>query len=391
MSEARVSEARSPGLRVEPIDEARRPAWDAFVAAAPQGDVLQSWAWGDVAAWRGELPTRIALLDGDGELRGLAQVLVRPTLLGRTVLYVPHGPLWDPADPGALQLLLEAMAGVAREADGIVVKLDPRGDGLAPDDLERLDETLAERGLRPARQFLQAPVTQVVDLAGGPEAIRRGWQQLARRNVSRAEREGVTTRVDREGEATAVAAFQRVHAETARRGGFVPRSQAFLERLAEAFAQGGGWYLCLAEKDGRTIGGMLALRFGDRAYYLYGGSSGDPADREARPGYATMAGLIHGLAADGVRTLDMWGIADGGSEERAAAATTRGAAATDGGAATPQSDGSSEQRSWGGFSFFKQRFGGREVHHAGTWDLVVAPGWYRLRDLAERARAVVRR
>jgi lipid II:glycine glycyltransferase (peptidoglycan interpeptide bridge formation enzyme) len=373
-----MSAQGAPALGVKRIDEAGRTAWDAYVADAPRGDVLHSWAWGEVAAWRGEPPTRLGLYDADGALCGAAQVLVRPTALGRTVLYVPHGPLWDPALPGALGALLDAITAVAREASGIVVKLDPRGDGLGPDELGSLRAELAGRGLRQARQFLQAPITQVVELAGGPEVIRGSWQQLARRNVARAVREGVTTRVVRDGDAAAIAAFQRVHAETARRGGFAARSGAFLERLAAAFAPGGGWYLSLAEKDGRTIGGMVGLRFGDRAYYLYGGSSGDPADRDARPGYATMAGLITALAEDGVRTLDMWGIADGGAEERGVAARER-------------TSGTDEQQSWGGFSFFKQRFGGTEVHHAETWDLVVSPGWYAIRGLAERARLAMAR
>lgn len=373
-----MSAQGAPVRGVEWIEEAGRGAWDAYVAGAPRGDVLHSWAWGEVAAWRGEPPSRIGLFDTDGGLRGVAQVLVRPSALGRTVLYVPHGPLWDPALPGALEALLDRITSMAREARAIVVKLDPRGDGLGPDELAALQAMLVARGLRRARQFLQAPVTQVVALAGGADAIRRDWHQLARRNVARAEREGVTTRIDREGDPAAIAAFQRIHAETARRAGFSPRSDAFLERLAAAFAPGGGWYLCLAEKDGQTIGGMLGLRFGDRAYYLYGGSTGDPAFRDARPGYATMAGLMTALAADGVRMFDMWGIADGGAEARSPTATD-------------PTGGAGEQRSWGGFSFFKQRFGGAEVHHAGTWDLVIAPGWYAVRDALERARGTIGR
>src|SRR5262249_18275588 len=162
--------------------------------------------------------------------------------------------------------LLDEVAVVGREARGIVVKLDPRGDGLGPDGLASLRATLAGRGLRESRQFLQAPSTQIVELTGGPDAFRSSWHQLARRNVSKAKKEGVRTRVDRDGDPGAVAAFERVHAETARRAGFSARSEAFLERLAGAFAPAGGWYLCLAEKDGLTIGGMLGIRFGDRAY-----------------------------------------------------------------------------------------------------------------------------
>jgi len=373
-------------LGTAPVDAADRAGWDAFVAGHPRGDLLHAWAWGEVAAWRGERPVRLGLRDAAGALRGVAQVLVRPTLFGRSVVYVPHGPIWDAGEEGALEALLEGIAVRAREEHAIVVKLDPRGDGLSDAELEALRTTLASRGLREARQFLQAPVTQIIDLRGGDEAIRKGWHQLARRNVARAEREGASTRIVRDVDLTAIEAFRSVHDETARRAGFAPRSIAFLQQLAGAFAPTGGWYLCLAEKDGHTIGGMVAVRFGDRAYYLYGGSSGDPAFRDARPGYATMAGLMTALSADGVTALDTWGIADDPRSSGAAPDPKEG------GASDGKEGGAAEgQASWGGFSFFKQRFGGTEVHHAGTFDLVVSPAWNAIRDLGEQARSLLGR
>jgi len=365
-------------LRTSNVEVGERTAWDGFAAAHPRGDLLHAWAWGEVTAWRGERPYRLGVHDAAGTLRAVAQVLVRPTLFGRSVVYVPHGPLWDTDDHATFERLLEAIADLARQEHAIVVKLDPRGDGLSDSDLAALRNELTGQGLREARQFLQAPVTQVIDLRGGDEAIRKGWHQLARRNVSRAEREGVATRIVRDVDLTAIEAFHGVHDETARRAGFAPRSVAFLQQLASSFAPAGGWYLCLAEKDGRTIGGMVAIRFGDRAYYLYGGSTGDPAFRDARPGYATMAGLMEALGSDGVTALDTWGIADGAESGRAAAGRPVGSAAE-------------SQESWGGFSFFKQRFGGTEVHHVGTYDLVVSPVWNSIRDLGERARSLLGR
>ena len=36
-----------------------RPAWDAFVAARPEADLLQAWGWGECTALAGEPPIRI--------------------------------------------------------------------------------------------------------------------------------------------------------------------------------------------------------------------------------------------------------------------------------------------------------------------------------------------
>jgi lipid II:glycine glycyltransferase (peptidoglycan interpeptide bridge formation enzyme) len=104
---------------------------------------------------------------------------------------------------------------------------------------------------------------------------------------------------------------------------------------------------------------MVTLRVADRAFYLYGASSRDPELKNANAGYATMGATMEALAADGVKTLDLWGVAE--SDE-----------------AAPES--------WAGFSAFKRRFGGMPVRHPGTFDLVVDRFWYTIRDVRERTR-----
>jgi lipid II:glycine glycyltransferase (peptidoglycan interpeptide bridge formation enzyme) len=62
--------------------------------------------------------------------------------------------------------------------------------------------------------------------------------------------------------------------------------------------------------------------------------------------------------ADGVKSLDLWGVAE-----------------TDDTEADPE---------WAGFSMFKRGFGGVRLAHPRAMDLVVSPSWYRLRDWRER-------
>jgi lipid II:glycine glycyltransferase (peptidoglycan interpeptide bridge formation enzyme) len=71
-----------------------------------------------------------------------------------------------------------------------------------------------------------------------------------------------------------------------------------------------------------------------------------------------MGATMEALAADGVSTLDLWGVAE--SDD-----------APDG---------------WSGFSAFKRRFGGTPLRHPGTFDLVIDRFWYTIRDLRERGR-----
>jgi lipid II:glycine glycyltransferase (peptidoglycan interpeptide bridge formation enzyme) len=349
----------APALRLALAAAESRGAWDEFVAGRPEGDILQTWAWGDVMAVAGEPPSRIVLRGEDGAVRGVAQALVRPTQLGRSVIYVPHGPVWEREAPDAddlLRHLVRGLRALGRDRRGIVVKLDPRGDG---GDADAVRAALLAHGPRPARHDLQARTTRIVDLANGGDELRKTWDKDARNLYRRAAKEGVVTEVQRRGDRESIAAFHGLLEDTAERKQFRSHGLDFLWALADSLGPSGGWYLCLARKDGRPIGGMVTLRLGDRAFYLYGASSRDPGLKNANSGYATMGATMEALAADGVRTLDLWGVAE--PDE-----------------AAPDS--------WAGFSAFKRRFGGTPVRHPGTFDLVVDRFWYTLRDVRERRR-----
>ena len=354
---------------VRPASEADRPAWQTFLESRPEGDPLQAWAWGSVIEGEGESPRRLVLVDsGDGRLRGIAQGLVRPLGLGRTMLYVPHGPIWEreAADgPAVLAGLVAGLRTLARTERSIVVKLDPRavpgaapdvGPGAEPD--PGAGALLGALGLRRSRLDLQAATTRIVDLRDGGAGLQASWHADARRLVHRAEREAVTTEVVRDASPGPLTEFAGLLAATAHRSAFRARSPAFLARLATAFAAEGAWYLVLARLDGRAIAGVAAPRVGDRAYYLYGASSREPAVRHAYGAYAALARTMASLAADGVRTLDLWGV-------------------------TEREDASADP-AWAGFSAFKRSFGGSPLRHPGTWDLVVDPLWNGLRELRGR-------
>lgn len=345
-----------PG-RVRLATDADRPAWDALIAARPEADPLQTWAWGEVTGRHGERPVRLVLETDDG-LVGVAQVLLRATTGRRTVGYVPHGPIWRHDVPSDLPLLLAGIHDAARGERAIVVKVDPRA--ATDDDAQTLAASLRDAGLRPARFDLQAPTTRIVDLTGGQEGIWGRWEPDARTRVRRAAKEGVVTAVDRSGARAAVAALAALHAGTAERATFRARSASFLGDAAAAFSPSGGWLAVEARIDGQSVAAMGFLRVGDRAAYLWGGSSRDAVAERSRAQYAVLGAAMEALAADGAMTLDLWGVVELDEE-----------------AAHPDA---------AGYSRFKRKFGGRPLRHPGTFDLVVDPRWYRLRDVRERLR-----
>jgi peptidoglycan pentaglycine glycine transferase (the first glycine) len=340
---------------------ADRSGWDAFLAARSEGDILQSWTWGEAGAGEpGEHWSRLVVTGDGGRIRGLAQVLDRRTAFGRTILYVPHGPVWQREAPDAAELLSRLIHGLrshARSRRGVVLKLDPRAseDATITASLAR---GLLAAGLRRPRHDLQAPTTRIIALDPAPADPIADWTKDARAELRRSEREGVTTRVLREPDGAALDAFHGLLGETSDRQAFRARSRDFLGVLADELSRSGDWFLGLAEHDGRLLAGAVAPRTGDRGSYLYAASTRDPELAKKRGPYAVMAALLRAHRDASTRTFDLWGVRE--------------------------KDDPTVKMAWEGFSLFKRRFGGTPVRHPGTFDLVIDPFWNAMRDIRER-------
>jgi lipid II:glycine glycyltransferase (peptidoglycan interpeptide bridge formation enzyme) len=341
---------------VRRADDTDRPAWDAFVASRPEADLLQTWAWGECTALANEPPARLVLEDG-GKIRGVAQALMRPAGFGRQVAYVAHGPIWDRSAPDADKFfawLLQGLNSLARKQKALVVKLDPRAEPGDSTDLVRL---ATEHDLRPAPD-LQAPTTRLIDLLDGGEQLEASWHADARRLSRRAERERTQVRISRQPDPAEIEILHDLMTRTAERGGdFRVRSPEFLTRLATEFARTNGWYLGIARVEGTPIAAMAFPRLANRAYYLYGALLRDERYKHHYGAHAVMATMLRTLAADGCRTVDMWGVVEPND---------------------PDAD-----PAWRGFSDFKRTFGGTPLRHPGLFDLVTDRRWYALRQVRE--------
>ena len=336
-------------------DDTDRPAWDSFVASRPEADLLQAWGWGECTAIADERPIRILVEDG-GTIRGVAQVLMRRAPFGKQIAYVPHGPVWDRSAADADRIfawLIQGLRTLARKEKAIVVKLDPRAEPGQRLDFHRL---AGEHQLRRAPD-LQAPTTRIVELLDGREQLEASWHADARRLSKRAVREGTVVAVARDADEADTSVLHQLLTDVAEHADFRVRTPEFLQRLASEFSRTGGWYLGIARVGDTPIAAMAFPRVGDRAYYLYGALLRDERFKHNYGSHAIMAELLRHLAADGCRSVDMWGVVE--PDDRAA------------------------DPGWKGFSDFKRTFGGTPLRHPGLYDLVTDPFWYRLRRIRE--------
>jgi lipid II:glycine glycyltransferase (peptidoglycan interpeptide bridge formation enzyme) len=328
--------------------------WDGFVAAQPDGHILQSSRWGDLKARFGWLMERVALTR-EGRLVAGAQVLFRPLPWGQTLAYVPRGPLVDWRDPQQVQALLDGIADVARHRRAVALKIEPE----LPDD-PQMAALLSGYGFL-AGHTIQPRSTIVLDLQPGEDAILARMKSKWRYNVRLAERKGVQVR---EGDRADLAPFQRLVDETGQRDRFGVHSAEYHAAAYDLFVDAGQAVWLLAEAKGQILAAIVVFALGDKGWYFWGASGS--AHRNLMPNHALQWAAIRWARERGCRSYDLWGIPDEVGSDPAAYKD-------------PKTWGSGGL--WGVYRF-KRGFGGRVVRSVGAWDLVYSVTGYWIYRLA---------
>jgi len=368
----RRPKTESPAIRKAPVavdrvvretTEADYSDWQLLLGRLPSGDPLHDWEWAAVAAADGE-PARRFVVQEKGDLVALASAHVRRTVLGRSFWYVPRGPVLDYDDPRASRRLAALLAGigeVARAERAVAVRLEPRVERASP--AARLFDGV---GLHRTSATLQTPDTRLVELLSDDEALLATFDKDTRYAIRRSAREGVTTQVIADpADDAALAELHAIVTETLRRAEYRLPSLERYRIIWRALAGAGRARIIQAHYAGRLESAALMAVEGDRSFYLYAGSVREaPGETKRFASYAVQWQMMRTAREMGARVHDLWGVAP---ED-----------------ATPD-------HPWYGYSLFKKGFGGRFVSWAGSWDLVVDPFLYHLRDLATGARRTVGR
>lgn len=308
-------------------------------AGAPLGaGFLQCPSWAQVKeGWRAQL-LGWGPEPEQGELSGAALVLLRQFPGTRKYFaYLPEGPVADWSDP-ELDRWLTPLLGHLRESGAFAVRIGPSpayrrwsaarlksstgsgrnlGDVLASE-VDPLGTAVAER-LR-ARDWRRcggdgagadgdAQPRHVfhVPLAGrSAEDLWSGLNQEWRRNVRRAQKEGVQVVV---GSAAELPDFHRLLRITEERDGFrLGRSLAYYERQYAALnaEEPGRMKLYLARHRGEVLAAHTMITVGRRVWYQTGASADHR--REVRPSNALQWRMLLDAHALGADVYDMRGV-----------------------------------------------------------------------------------
>lgn len=330
-------------LTVRTISADQHARW---LRSRPSVSFLQLPTWADVkVGWRGE---SVGWFDGDRQV-GAALILHRPVpkVRRRSLAYIPEGPVLDwESSSRPISEWLAPLLEHCKSVGAFQVKMGP------PVASRRWDAETVKKALADAESGAWNAACDLGHVTADwhstsasalTDALRAGgWQQEAsagagfgdvqprfvycipladrslddvfagfnqqwRRNIRKAEKSGVQTRL---GTREDLAAFHRVYVETAERDRFTPRGQVYFERMWDALNKDNDDYhemtLHIAEHDGHVAAATIMIRVGDHAWYSYGAST--TADRDVRPSNALQWQMITRAHEMGCSVYDLRGI-----------------------------------------------------------------------------------
>jgi vancomycin resistance protein VanK len=184
------------------------------------------------------------------------------------------------------------------------------------------------------------PANPDATVARTEDELLKGMNQLWRRNIKRAEKEGVEVRVS-DGSGKDLEAFHDLYVHTAARDHFTPRPLSYFRRMVDAMRaeDAGRITLYLARHEGDLVAATTLVRVGAQAWYSYGASSSQK--REVRGSNALQWAMMRDSLAAGCDVYDLRGI-------------------------TPTLSADDPHV---GLIQFKAGTGGQAVEYAGEWDL----------------------
>jgi peptidoglycan pentaglycine glycine transferase (the first glycine) len=336
--QSRSRTSHLPDLEVKLATEAQREDWNAFVASAANGHVLQSWEWGAFKAAYGWQPLRL-LFYRDGELAAAASVLKRAA--GPfSMCYVPKGPIVDYGVPDLAGQVLDAVTALARRHRAIYVKIDP--DVPAGDDAAL--GVLRQHGFQQG-ESIQRPNTMMLDISGTEEDVLGRFKPKWRYNIRLAEKKGVE--IVQAGPED-FPEFYRIYKETGERDNFIVRPYDYCRLEWQTFLDAGMASMWLAKYEGQILAGIMPFAIGKRMWYMFGLSSN--LHRNLMPNHLLQWRAMQWGRSAGCTEYDMWGAPDELTED---------------------------QPLWGVY-LFKQGFGAEFTSWAGAHDRVLQPPLYAL-------------
>jgi len=287
-------------MNLKIITYPERQRWNEFVAASPQGSILQSYEWGEFKSLFGWKPIRIVLEEQEKIIAGISILKREIPFIGHSLFYAPRGAVIDYSNKDLLNSLLEAVEKEADRNHALSLKIDPEvfeEDKIALENLKSL-------GFEKALKQVQPRATLVLDLERDLEAILASFEEKTRYNIRLAEKKGVSVKEDKSEKG--IDGFYKLYEETAKRDKFMVHPLRYYQKIREILFSAGLGTNFIAFYEGKPIAAVVIFSFGKKLWYMYGASASEY--RNVMPNHLLHWEVIKWAKGKGIREYDLWGI-----------------------------------------------------------------------------------
>ena len=242
-----------------------------FLQNNPKTNFMQSPEWAKVKTeWKNEF---IIVKDENGNIKGTMSILLRKTpIFGRYIMYAPRGFMCDVHDKETLKKLTEKATEIAKKYKAFIFRLDP--DVLQSD--EEFKNIIKELGyktkknIKDINQVIQPKYVFRLDVKNKTEEeLLKSFESKTRYNIRLATKKGVTTRV---GTRDDLKIFYDIMKTTGSRDDFFIRPLSYFQKIYDSMGPE-HVRLIIAEYENEPIAAVLPILYGNKVWYLYGGSS----------------------------------------------------------------------------------------------------------------------
>jgi hypothetical protein len=238
---------------LNPLDD---PNWDDSLFTASQATFFHSQAWARVLSESYGYVPRYFVSTENSKLRGLFPVMeIRSFLTGKRGVGLPFSDMCDPLadDIEAFDALFKQAATYGREAGW--KHLEIRGGN----------------GFLREKPFYAQHFVHNLDLSADEVKVSGRFKPNTRRNIRKAEKEGVQVTLERSIES--IAAFYKLNCGTRRHHGLPPQPWMFFKKIYEHVIAPGKGFVVLAHFQKRLVAAAVFTLYRDQAIYKYGAST----------------------------------------------------------------------------------------------------------------------
>jgi hypothetical protein len=237
------------------INPLHEPGWDALLETSDQTTFFHTSAWArGLNESYGYVPQYFTVIEG-GKLRGLIAVMeIKSFLTGKRGVSLPFSDECNPVakDQKTFELLLNESIAFGQQSGWKYIEIRGGSDFL------------------PNAPYSAQYFVHTLELGRDENEASRRFKSNIRRNIQKAEKEGVTVAIERSREA--VAAFYMLHCGTRRHHGLPPQPWSFFRNIYKHIIAAGKGFVALAGYHNRWIAGAVYALYRNQVIYKYGAS-----------------------------------------------------------------------------------------------------------------------